>query len=257
MADSPLIPISRLFRFACDEKVEKMAERPGGHHCESCRKTVVDMSVLTLEEAITTMRTAPPSTCVSYAYTDDGRLLFRSALRALGPVVLSVAAFLPACQPSAPEVDLDHDAMTNTPGPFEPAAPPSSPAPPSAPPAPDTRFVPPPDTRVAPTPKIAPPVEIDAPLERAEVFRTAGAAVSYPPPEHVKGGRIAPTWRGEAAPVSSTSDSGWPSATQTTVEPPRPPVIKPVPPRPIPPRLAGKPVHFAAGGMGDASQLDF
>lgn len=251
MADSPLIPISRLFRFACDEKVEKMEERPGGHHCESCRKTVVDMSVLTLEEAIATMRSAPPSTCVSYAYTDDGRLLFRSARRALGPVVLSVTAFLAACQPNAPEVDLDHGAPTHAPAPFEPAAPPSSAAPPSAPPAPDTRFVPPPDTRTPP------PAKVEAPLLSAEVSRTAGAAVSIPPPQHVKGGMVAPTWRGEAVPVSSTNDSGWPSATQTTVEPPRPPVIKPVPPRPIPPRLAGKPVHFAAGGMGDASQLDF
>ncbi|HSC86346.1 MAG TPA: hypothetical protein VLC09_03715, partial [Polyangiaceae bacterium] len=96
MAASDLIPVARLFRFACDEDVTRMAPRPDGHHCASCRKDVVDMGLLTPEEAVAKVRSAPPSTCVSYRVDSSGSLVFRSPLR--GTVVVAISAFLAACQ---------------------------------------------------------------------------------------------------------------------------------------------------------------
>jgi len=101
MASSALIPASRLFRFHCPEDVTRMAERPAGHHCASCHKIVVDMSRLTPAEAIQIARTAPPSTCVSYAFAEDGSLLFRSGRRVGGTVAIALSAFLAACDPAA------------------------------------------------------------------------------------------------------------------------------------------------------------
>ncbi len=101
MASSALIPASRLFRFACPEDVTRMPERPAGHHCASCHKTVVDMSRLTPAEAIQVAQTAPPSTCVSYAFAEDGSLLFRSGRRVGGTVAIALSAFLAACNPAA------------------------------------------------------------------------------------------------------------------------------------------------------------
>jgi hypothetical protein len=89
--------VSRLFRFACPEKVEAMEPRAGGHHCATCRKVVLDLGRLTPAEAARTLREAPAGTCVSYDVAPDGKLLFRGPRRGAGPVVLGVAAFLAAC----------------------------------------------------------------------------------------------------------------------------------------------------------------
>lgn len=58
---------------------------------------MLDMSQLTPEEAIHEARTAASTTCVSYAFAEDGRLVFRAARLAGGTVLLGVAAFLAAC----------------------------------------------------------------------------------------------------------------------------------------------------------------
>ncbi len=78
-----------------------MPERGGGHHCAACNKTVVDMTRLTLLEAVETARVAPVGTCSSYALR-DGALVFRASRRTGGSVVISIAAFLAACHSNAP-----------------------------------------------------------------------------------------------------------------------------------------------------------
>src|SRR3954469_21492093 len=101
MAEVPLIPVSRLLRYECPEDRALMPKRGSGHHCAACDKTVVDMGRLTLVEAVETVRAAGAGTCSSYLMR-DGALVFRAARRAGGGVVISVAAFLAACQSTAP-----------------------------------------------------------------------------------------------------------------------------------------------------------
>ncbi len=79
-----------------------MPARPEGHHCQSCKKTVVDMGQLTAEEALRIVRNASPSLCVSYRVAADGSLLFRASPRSRGTVAVALAAFLAACQSGVP-----------------------------------------------------------------------------------------------------------------------------------------------------------
>jgi hypothetical protein len=101
MAEGSLIPVSRLLRYECPEDRALMSERGRGHHCAACDKTVVDMGRLTLVEAVKARRAAGAGSCSSYLLR-EGRLVFRAARRAGGCVVISVAAFLEACQSEAP-----------------------------------------------------------------------------------------------------------------------------------------------------------
>jgi hypothetical protein len=101
MAGPALIPVSRLLRYECPEDLSLMPERGAGHHCAACDKTVVDMGRLTLVDAVKARRAAGPGVCSSYL-RQDGALVFRAARRAGGSVVISVAAFLAACESGAP-----------------------------------------------------------------------------------------------------------------------------------------------------------
>jgi hypothetical protein len=122
MAELPLIPASRLLRYECPEDRGRMAERGRGHYCTACDKEVVDMSRLTIEQAVEAVRTAPARTCSSYAMR-DGALAFRAARRAGGTVVISIATFLTACRSNAPSEEAAEAALRAA-----PSAAPSSPA---------------------------------------------------------------------------------------------------------------------------------
>ena len=126
MTEAPLIPAARLLRYECPEDRALMPERASGHHCAACDKTVVDMARLTLLEAVEAVRAAPAGTCSSYVLR-DGALVFRAARRTGGSVVISIAAFLAACQSGAPS----HEAVALA---FKTAA--SAAAAPSAAPSP-------------------------------------------------------------------------------------------------------------------------
>jgi hypothetical protein len=219
MADAPLIPVSRLFRFACPEDVTQMPAQKGGHHCKSCRKTVVDMSQLTPEEAVAKVRISPKSTCVSYAFAADGRLVFRAAKRASGPVMLTMAAFLAACQPGADASALSDAADAHSAEVTERCELPPPPA------ASD------PQTVRAGEPLLAPPVAPQLPSE----------------PRAPQGLELAPTTSWPSA-TQSTAPAK-PPAVVALHRVPAPPVVKPPPIR----RTAGKPVRHFAGGLGDMS----
>ncbi len=99
--EAQLIPASRLLRYECPEDRSSMPERGRGHFCAVCDHEVVDMARLTLAEAVDAVREAAPRTCSSYV-VHDGALAFRAARLAGGTVVVSIAAFLAACQSNAP-----------------------------------------------------------------------------------------------------------------------------------------------------------
>ncbi len=115
MAEAQLISASRLLRYECPENRSLMPQRGRGHFCAACDKEVVDMARLTLAEAVDAVRKAPPRTCSSYV-VQNGALAFRAARRRGGTVVISVAAFLAACQSNAPSHEAAAAALRAAPG---------------------------------------------------------------------------------------------------------------------------------------------
>ncbi len=196
-----------------------MPAQKGGHHCKSCQKTVVDMSQLTPEEAVAKVRTSPKSTCVSYAFAADGRLVFRAAKRASGTVVLTMAAFLAACQPGADAGALSDAAEVHSAEVIERCELPPPP------PASD------PQTVRAGEPLVAPPI---APRDPAQTRAPQGLD-------------LAPSTSWPSATQSTAP--GKPPAVVALHRVPTPPAVKPPPIR----RTAGKPVQHYAGGLGDMS----
>jgi hypothetical protein len=136
--DSESQPTDALFRFACRENVEKMPETEGGHHCDRCTKTVVDLSQLTEPEARSLVRRGDPKTCVSYLVDGRGDLVFR-APRATGTLAIGLAAFLAACSSGpAPTSPAPGPALHSESSGFESVPPPSRPGVPSLRPPEDT-----------------------------------------------------------------------------------------------------------------------
>jgi hypothetical protein len=90
---------SSLFEFACPKDVQKMPAVVGGHFCDSCERKVSDLSQLTAPEAARVLR-EKSDLCVSYRFQDN-KLVFKGMRK--GRVVVALASFLAACEPSPPD----------------------------------------------------------------------------------------------------------------------------------------------------------
>jgi len=131
----------------CSEDVDAMTPVPGGRHCDSCRKTVHDLSALTRRaaERLVADRTGPRR-CYRYLARDDGTLVF--APEPTRPAAPLLALALAACTPWGPPPE---PAMDDAPARDQPAA--------EAPRDPPTADVTPPPSpaKLEPPPQQPPP----------------------------------------------------------------------------------------------------